>query len=105
MVTIPTTEDTRADDLKSKSRISDPTISLCENREPRGKSIRIVTVKKRGKRSIDRLFIIKLVFNKPLFKFLLAIIVETIAKAGTIAQKGKWIPINIKIGKSKTKPN
>jgi hypothetical protein len=75
------------------------------NREPGGKSIRIVTVKKRGKRSIDRLFIIRLVFNKPLFKFLLAIIVETIAKAGTIPQKGKWVPINIKIGESKTKPN
>jgi hypothetical protein len=29
MVTIPTTEDTRADDLKTKSRVSDPTISLC----------------------------------------------------------------------------
>lgn len=105
MVTIPTTEDTRADDFKTKSRVSDPTISLCENREPRGKSIRIITVKKRGKSSIDRLFIIKLVFNKPLFKFLLTIIIETIAKAGIIPPKGKWIPINIKIGKSKTKPN
>ncbi len=105
MITIPTTEDTRADDFKTKFKVSDPTISPCENRDSRGKSIRIVTVKKRGKRSIEKLFIIKLVFNRPPFKFLLTIIVETIAKAGIIPQKGKWIPINIKIEKSKTKAN
>jgi len=105
MVTIPTTEDTRTDDFKTKSKVSDPTIAPCENRGSRGKSIRIVTVKKRGKRSIDKLLITRFVLSNPLSKFLTTTIMEAIAKAGIIPQRGKYTPINIKVGNNITKAN
>lgn len=74
-------------------------------RKPGGKASKIIKVKKNGKRRIDKLFIIMLVLNNPFFRFLRAIIKETMASAGTIPQKGKYTPISIRIGKSKTKLN
>lgn len=73
--------------------------------EFKGKTKNTNDTKKSGERMIDKLFIIRLVFNGPFFKFLITNSKDTTPKAGTADQMGRYTPTNTKIGKRSTRTN
>jgi len=104
-ITSPIKEDVTPKDLTTRSDNTgelSPAIAVIK---PKGNARRITRVKKKGKRRTDKLFIIMVVLNSPFFRFLITIIKDTTARAGTIPQNGKCTPISINIGKSNTRPN